>query len=123
MISGTVSSEREIIVDLEVVTAAQAPMPIQAVVDTGFNGYLTLPASTLKAAGALSAGTRRAELGDGQIVDLELFLLKVKWLAEEREILAVRADAAPLLGMSMLWGCRVAFAAETGGTVMIDPLP
>jgi clan AA aspartic protease len=122
MIAGTVSSEREILIDLEVLGAGQSAFSLQAVVDTGFNGYLTLDSNTLKAADALSAGTRRAELGDGQIVDLELFLIKVNWLGDEREVLAVKADATPLVGMSMLWGCRIVFDARQNGEVIIDPL-
>lgn len=122
MIAGVVSGERELLIDIEVITAGQS-LAVRAVVDTGFNGYLTLTREMLTAAVATSAGTRRAELGDGQIVDLELFLIRIKWLGEEHDILAVQSDAAPLLGMSLLWGKRVAFDAQDGGAVIIDPLP
>ena len=43
MIAGTVTGDREIVIQLEAPAADQSPVSIEAVVDTGFNGFLTLP--------------------------------------------------------------------------------
>ena len=43
MIQGTVNSARELILHLLVQDAAGKSHPIEVVVDTGFNGSLTLP--------------------------------------------------------------------------------
>ena len=63
MIRGTVTSDREIVIQLEALAGDQSPISIQAVVDTGFNGFLTLPIDVLNTLGASAAGTRRAMRG------------------------------------------------------------
>ncbi|MFQ5732762.1 MAG: clan AA aspartic protease [Planctomycetaceae bacterium] len=123
MIAGTVTGDREIVIPLDVFSGHQLSVSIAAVVDTGFNGYLTLPLQTLNELEAVSAGTRRAELGDGNIVEMDVYLVNVKWRAAEREVLALRSEATPLIGMAMLWGSRVAFDAKKGGAVSIDAIP
>lgn len=123
MIIGTVTEDREITVPLELIATGEPPASMKAVIDTGFNGSLTLPFDTLRALGATAVGTRRAELGDGKIVEMDVYLVKIKWRAEVREVLALQAEATPLIGMSMLWGNRVIFDAQDGGAVTIDSIP
>ena len=43
MISGRVTVNREAMIKLEVVGPARQSQGIDAVIDTGFNGYVTLP--------------------------------------------------------------------------------
>ncbi len=52
MIDGTVTADREIAVRLEALAADASVVSIQAVVDTEFNGLLTLPMNVLRALGA-----------------------------------------------------------------------
>lgn len=123
MITGTVTEDRVIVIPLEVIASDQSPIGLEAVVDTGFNGYLTLPSETLKRLKASSVGTRRAELGDGKIVELDVSLVKIKWQEAEREVLALQAEATPLVGMSLLWGNRVTLDAQKNGTITIEAIP
>lgn len=123
MIQGTVSSDREIVIRLEALAGSQSAISIQAIVDTGFNGSLTLPVGVLNTLGASAAGTRRAELGDGNLVELDAYFVTVKWRDEDRQVLALQAEAMPLVGMSLLWGSRVRFDAQDGGPVTIDAIP
>ena len=120
MISGTVTGDREIMIQLDVLAANQSAVSVQAVVDTGFNGFLTLPINVLNALDASSAGTRRAELGDGNLVELDVYVVKVKWHDENRDVLGLQTEATPLVGMSLLWGSRVGFDAQDGGAVTIE---
>lgn len=123
MITGTVSPGRELVIRLQAKTADQVPFTFNVVVDTGFNGFLTLPSSVLQALGATHAGTRRAALGDGKIVELDVYLVTVLWHESELEVMALGADASPLLGMSLLWNNRVSFEARDGGMVIIEEVP
>ena len=123
MITGTVTDDREIVIQLQALAADQSLVSFEAVVDTGFNGFLTLPIDVLNTLGASAAGTRRAELGDGNLVEMDVYFVKVKWRDEERELLALQADTTPLVGMSLLWGSRVVFDAQDGGAVRIDTIP
>ena len=122
MITGAVTENREIVIPLDVIGPDQSSVSLEAVVDTGFNGFLTLPIDILNSLKALSAGTRRAELGDGNLVEMDVYLVTAKWQDESHEVLALRADATPLVGMSLLWGSRVKFDAKDGGSVTIDRL-
>ena len=123
MMLGTVTVDREIVVPLEVILSSAPSTVLEVVVDTGFNGYLTLPSKVLRSLGGVSVGTRRAELGDGQFVDLEVYLVTVNWRGREREVLALHAESTPLMGMSLLWGSRVTFDAQSNGVVTIDSIP
>lgn len=61
MIAGAVTGDREIVIQVDALAADRSFVSIQAVVDTGFNGFVTLPLEVLNALGATSAGTRRAD--------------------------------------------------------------
>jgi len=120
MISGNVTADREIVIPVEALAADRSVVSIRAIVDTGFNGYLTLPTDVLSALGAFAAGTRRAELGDGNLVELDVYAVRVKWHDVDRDVLALKADTTPLVGMSLLWGSNVVFDARDRGTVTIS---
>ena len=123
MIAGTVTADREIVIPMEAVSADRSSISFEAVVDTGFNGFLTLPVGLLNTLGASAAGTRRAELGDGNLVEMDVYCVNIRWRDEEREVLALSADAMPVAGMSLLWGSRVSFDAQEGGTITIQAIP
>jgi len=89
MITGKVSERREAVIDLEVVGQNQRKVRIEAAVDTGFNGYLTLPKATVNSLAPQPAGNRIATLGDGNSVILEVYLAAVIWNDQEREVLAL----------------------------------
>lgn len=122
MISGYVTNNREIVIPLDAVAVNQSLVSLRAIVDTGFNGFLTLPTAALNELGASPAGTRRAELGDGNLVELDVYFVRVKWHDTDREVLALEADTTPLVGMSLLWGSRVRFDAKDGGAIAIDAI-
>ena len=122
MMTGTVTDVREIVIHLQALSVSQLPVSFSAVVDTGFNGFLTLQANTLIALEASSAGTRRAELGDGKIIEMDSYFVKIKWHDKVREILVLQAEGTPLVGMSLLWGSRVAFEARADGPISIEKI-
>ena len=123
MMAGRVTANREVIIELEVVGSNQMKGKVEAVMDTGFNGYLILPSDLVNRFKLQLAGNRRATLGDGNTVVLDGYLANVVWHDQEREILVLQAEGGPLLGMSLLYGNRVTATIVDGGDVTIEPLP
>ncbi len=123
MITGTVTANREAVIELEVVGSNQREKKVEAVIDTGFNGYLTLPSDLINSLKLQLAGNRRATLGDGNVVVLDVYLAKVLWHGQKQDVLVLQTDGGPLVGMSLLHGSRVTLDVVDGGDVTIDPLP
>ncbi len=123
MIRGTVTADREAVITLEIVGSDAARQTVPVVIDTGFNGFLTLPRDLVDALHLPFAGNRRATLGDGSVVELDMYLAVVVWNGQERDVLALQADGGPLVGMALLYGSRVLLDTVDGGPVTIETLP
>jgi clan AA aspartic protease len=123
-VSGIVTAEREAVVRLVVLGPGDpgTSAEIQAVLDTGFTGHLTLPPETIMELGLPLLGSRNSVLADGGRVALDVHRARVLWDSRRRpvEVLATRGGA--LAGMSMIWGYRVNLSAAEGGEVIIEPL-
>ena len=123
MIIGRVTAQREAVVLLVILDIVQQPHDVDAVIDTGFNGFLTLPRALVQMLQLPLAGNRRVTLGDGSTVVLDLYLATVLWDTQPREVLVLAAEGGPLMGMAMLYGSRVILHVADNGDVLIDPWP
>ncbi|MGH3085729.1 MAG: clan AA aspartic protease [Rubrobacteraceae bacterium] len=124
MISGAVTADGEAVIRLEILGPDGERRGIEAVLDTGFNGSLTLPAHMTAALELPLVGERQATLADGSQVVLEMHLAGILWHeGREHEVLALRADGGPLIGMELLYGNRVVLNVVENGEVVIDALP
>ncbi len=122
MIQGEVRN-REAIIELVVLGPSGGSQLLKVVIDTGYNGYLTLPRSVITALAHPFAGHRRATLADGSTTILEVYLAAVVWHDARKEILISHAGGMPLLGMALLEGNRLTMDARDGGSVRIEKLP
>lgn len=122
MIRGQVNEDFEAVAPLELITPGGAVSAVHAVIDTGFNGALTLPAKLIEQFGLKSAGERRATLADGSIVVLSMAFVKIRWFGETRDILVLQAEGGPLAGMSLFKDCRLTIESRNGGPVTIERL-
>jgi clan AA aspartic protease len=123
MISGVVTDGREATIHLVIEGPSGGEASMDVVIDTGFNGYLTLPSAVISALGLRSHGVRRAILGDGRAVVLTMFRASVAWEGKLRPVQALEAEGSPLVGMALLEGSRVILDVKSGGAVTIEPLP
>lgn len=78
MISGRIRN-REAIIELIVSGPGQPRRQIKAVIDTGYNGYLTLPSHLVSVLQLPFAGHRRGTLADGSVTRLDVYLVSVMW--------------------------------------------
>ncbi len=119
---GSVTVQRELVIRLEAIHPDGSTVPVEAIIDTGFNGSVTLPTDLVNALDAFPAGTRRVELANGSLIEVDVYVVKLAWLGNQREVLALETDSTPLIGMSLLWGSRVAFDARNGGELTIEAI-
>jgi clan AA aspartic protease len=121
MLIGRVTSDKEAVLPMEVL-GAESSVHVEAVIDTGYNGFLTLPRTTIEELGLPFAGSARAALGDGNEVTMDLFLASVQWDDEPRDVLVLETDGGTLMGMALLGGCRLVMDIEEDGGVSIESL-
>jgi clan AA aspartic protease len=123
MITGKVTLNREAVIEVQVSGPDQLQQRVDAVLDSGFNGYLTLPGHLVGSLNLPLAGNRSATLGDGNAVVLDAYFATVAWHGQARDVLVLQAEGGALIGMSLLYGSRVSMEVIDDGDVVIEKLP
>jgi clan AA aspartic protease len=123
MIHGTITPDYEALVGLTVRGPGGDEAEIEAVIDTGFNGFLTLPLDVITALALPRRGRRQGTLADGSHVIFDAFRVTVLWDGHPRDVVALAAEGSSVLGMSLLHGHLVTLEVVDGGQVVIAPLP
>lgn len=122
MMQGIVDQNCEATIRLVIGNADSQRQVIDAVIDTGFTGFLTLPASVLASLNLQAYRREEGILGDGSTCIFDVYRGLVNWDGAFRQIDINASDTAPLVGMSLLYGYRVQFDAIEGGAVTIQAL-
>jgi clan AA aspartic protease len=114
MITGVVTDHREAVIRLRVHGPAGQDQEIEAIIDTGFDGWLSLPSSIvaqlqldLAPAGSCVFGGRPRERFD-------IYEATLDWDGEVRRIPVDEAETVPLVGMSLLEGHELCSQARSG---------
>lgn len=122
MLTGHVTLAREAVVQIEVRGASGTAANIDATIDTGFDGDLTLPPFLVVRLELPRAGSALATLADGTKASLDLFVAAVEWHGARRQALVLQTDGGALLGMTMLEGSRLLVDVIEDGQVLIQEL-
>jgi clan AA aspartic protease len=122
VITGHVNSNPEAVVSLVVRGPDGQEKEIEAVIDTGFTGEITLPLDLITELGLPFIGQSRAVLGDGSEILYDMFEVSVIWSGGARLVNVDAAETEPLLGMDLLLDHELAIQVVPGGTVSIRPL-
>jgi clan AA aspartic protease len=120
MISGAVNT-KEASVPLKVI-GPRGERHIQAVVDTGFTGNLTLPRRLISRLGLPWHSFDRSVLADGSECLFDVFVADVLWDGHRRRILVDEADAEPLLGMRLMNGYELRMQIRRNGRITLKRL-
>lgn len=121
MLTGRVSGELEARITV-VFAGAGGGTPIEMVIDTGFNGYITLTPELVSRMSLLEDGFAEAELGDGSVVLLKKYMTFIEWHGGPREVSVLEAAGQPLAGMSLLSGSSLLIDVRPDGRVAVEPL-
>ena len=120
MILGKVDRHRTPVVPLSLRGAAGQQIEIKAVVDTGFNGSLTLPAEMIAVLGCDWRGRSSVTLANGAVEWCDVYRATVVWDGSHRSVLPESAETEPLIGTRLLNGCRLWMHIVRGGDVRIE---
>lgn len=123
MITGIVTGAREAVISLTVRGPNGQEHEIEAVIDTGFDGSLTLPPALVTALGLPWRRRGRALLADGNESVFDICEATVIWDGRARRVSVDEVDVMPLVGMSLLYGYELTVQIVEGGRVHLKPLP
>lgn len=123
MITGVVNANREAVIPLVVIGPNGQQHEIEAIIDTGFTGFLTLPPSLVTSLELRWLCRQPGILADGKVNDFDVYVVTVVWDGQPRTVEVEEANTEPLAGMSLLDNSALRINILPGGTVTVEKLP
>ena len=120
MIEGIVNAAHEAVVTIPVQGPAGQSREVEAVIDTGFNRFLTLPPALVAELDLPFVTSGRVTLADGSQASFEVYDVTVLWDGQPRDVYTYAADSMPLLGMLLLDDHDLNIQVRDGGRVVIQ---
>lgn len=119
MITGVVTADRQVVIPLTVRGPTGQEQEIEAIIDTGFDGWLSLPSSLIALLGLAWRQRGRALLADGSEGVFDIYEGIVVWDGQARRIPVHETETTPLVGMSLLEGYELTVDVRPSGNVII----
>lgn len=119
MISGLVNADLEAVIRCRVGAAVGRGPELEFVLDTGFNGSLTLPPALIAQLRLRWRSRGLVILANGAEDVCEIYTAVVVWDGQPRQILVESANTEPLVGMALLSGYDLRVQVKPGGRVRI----
>ncbi|MFN6481304.1 clan AA aspartic protease [Nostoc sp. DedQUE07] len=109
-------------VNIVLCLAGRPDVEIECVVDTGFEGTLTLPLDIVDALDLPYITRIRANLADDSNVMTRIHLARIIWHGIEREVVVLAMGRRPLLGTALIEDYHLSVDFYEGGSVVIDEI-
>jgi clan AA aspartic protease len=122
VIVGVVNEALEPVVSLTIRGFSGQEIHFEAIIDTGFNGHLSLLPEQAEFLRLLPTEVADSTLADGSVKTVFLYTAVVVWDGIERLALVVADDVTPLVGMALLEGYHLGMDAVSGGEVRMTRL-
>ena len=122
MMFGMVNNNCEAIIKVAVGRIGSPKITVDAVIDTGFTSFLSLPLSVITDLGLPWHYRDVGTLGDGSEVIFEIYKAAVIWDGQNQIVDVAASEADPLVGMGLLYGFKLQIEVVEGGTVTIEAL-
>ena len=125
MIEGQVSQSRadgsglEAWVEIAIADEAGILRPLEAVVDTGFTGWLTVPSNIMSDLGLIPAGSALSTMASGIETESVFCNAVVMWHENAVNVLVDIMDNVPLIGTDLLSDSRLIIDWWDGGEVVV----
>ena len=122
MITGIVNADFEPIIPLSICGSDGKVYTQEAIVDTGFNGWLSLPPDLIAELNLKWKRRGRAILGDGTECVFDVYEAVLVWDGNFLTIPIDEADSDPLVGMSLMEGCQLMVQVFEGGHIELSKI-
>ena len=94
---------------------------VEAVIDTGFTGALSLPESAAHELGLRSARAERVTLADGRSIRANVHAARILWHGQPLDVRVQTLGSYPMIGSTtLLANCHLAIDWWDGGDVIIE---
>ena len=120
VIEGTVNSSYEAVISILLRGPGGQAREIEAVIDTGYSGFLVLPPTMASDLGLPYLSHGQAVLADGSEVTFDVHVATVLWDGQPRHIEVDSTGYTPLAGMSLVRSHSLYVEVEHGGRVVIE---
>ncbi len=121
MIQGIVNADYEAVIILALHGPAGQARDIDVVIDTGYNGFLSLPPTLVAELEFPVVGPSEATLANGAVETFNVHDATVVRDGRPRDIEADAVGPVPLAGMLLLEGHDLSVQVRHGGRVVIRP--
>ena len=121
MMTGRVSWLFEAIVSVEVQDSEGQLHQFRCILDTGFDGYITLPAASIRQLGLPLIGRRATDFLDSYSANLPMYDGIVYWHGQPVEVTVLETQRESVIGMALLENSTLTVQVWDGGEVRIEP--
>ncbi len=122
MTSGKVNAFREARVPVKIAGPAGVLRTINFLVDTGFNGDVSLPPKLISTLGLRWLQTESVRFADDHMTREDVYLADIEWGGTTQTVHVYEMDSPPLLGTFLLLGHRIEIDMIEDGDVTIRPI-
>lgn len=119
---GRVTAELEAAATVHVRSTTGEEAEFEAVVDSGFNGFIGLPGEAISRLNLPFAGSTRVVLGDGSEARLSVYVGVAVLGGRTVDVEVIDSEGGALIGMALLRGCELRIQVAPGGQVFLKPL-
>ena len=123
MIFGSVNPNRELVVPLRMLDANGHLHRFEAVVDTGFNGDVTMPAREIGELNLPPDDPVVVTMANNESQTFDAHRGIVLWDGRRLSVQVIAAEGRLLIGTELLWGSLLSAELTEYGEVTISPLP
>lgn len=101
---------------------SQPDFSVNFVIDSGFNGYLTLPIQAVNLMNLPLYSSITARLADGSETVLSVHLATIIWDDVEKVVPVLASGSKPLLGVALMEGYHLEIDFEENGLVSLEKI-